>query len=99
MKAPKGSPYIESHEVLLVVRGPGVPAGVSFDHLVANIDIAPTALDLAGVRVPTWMDGRSLRPFFNGTAPGSWRTSLLIENMGGVGDRPSYSGVRHQDEV
>ena len=99
MKSPKGSPYLESHEVPLVVRGPGVPAGTSFDRLVANIDIAPTVLDLAGVRVPSWMDGRSLRPFFDGTAPGSWRTSLLIENMGGAGGRPPYSGVRHQDEV
>jgi N-acetylglucosamine-6-sulfatase len=99
MKSPKGSPYVESHEVPLVVRGPGVPAGASFDRLVANIDIAPTVLDLAGVGVPSWMDGRSLRPFFDGTAPASWRTSLLIETMGGAADRPPYSGVRHQDEV
>jgi N-acetylglucosamine-6-sulfatase len=86
--SPKGSPYVESHEVPLVVRGPGVPAGASSDRLVANIDIAPTVLDLAGVEVPSWMDGRSLRPFFDGAAPDSWRTSLLIENMEGVGDRP-----------
>ncbi len=99
MRSPKGSPYVESHEVPFVVRGPGVPAGASFDRLVANIDIAPTMLDLAGVGVPSWMDGRSLRPFFDGTAPGSWRNSLLVENMGGAGDRPPYSGVRHQDEV
>jgi N-acetylglucosamine-6-sulfatase len=99
MKSPKGSPYVESHEVPFVVRGPGVPAGASFDRLVANVDIAPTVLDLAGVGVPSWMDGRSLRPFFDGTAPDSWRTSLLVENMGGAGDRPPYSGVRHQDEV
>ena len=88
MKAPKGSPYVESHEVPLVVRGPGVPAGASFDRLVANIEIAPTALDLAGVRVPSWMDGTSLRPFFDGTAPGSWRTSVLIENMGASATGP-----------
>jgi N-acetylglucosamine-6-sulfatase len=99
MKSPKGSPYVESHEVPFVVRGPGVPAGASFDRLVANVDIAPTVLDLAGVGVPSWMDGRSLRPFFDGTAPASWRTSLLIEAMGGAADRPPYSGVRHRDEV
>ena len=101
MKSPKGSPYVESHEVPFVVRGPGVPAGASFDRLVANIDIAPTMLDLAGVGVPSWMDGRSFRPFLDGTAPESWRTSLLIENMESPGNqpRPAYSGVRHQDEV
>jgi arylsulfatase A-like enzyme len=101
IKSPKGSPYVESHEVPFVVRGPGVPAGASFDRLVANIDIAPTVLDLAGVAAPSWMDGRSLRPFLDGTAPDSWRTSLLIENMESPGKRPrpAYSSVRHQDEV
>ena len=44
----KFMPYTESHEVPFVVRGPGVPAGASFEELVANIDIAPTVLDLAG---------------------------------------------------
>jgi arylsulfatase A-like enzyme len=98
----KGSPYVESHEIPFVVRGPGVPAETSFKELAANIDIAPTVLDLAEVKVPSWMDGKSLRPFFDGTAPDSWRTSLLIENMEGPGEgepRSPYSGVRHQDEV
>ena len=63
IKETKGTPYVESHEVPFVVRGPDVPAGDSFNKLAANIDIAPTALDLAGVTVPSWMDGRSLKPF------------------------------------
>ena len=102
MKAPKGLPYVASHEVPFVVRGPDVPAGESFDQLVANIDIAPTVLDLAGIKDLSWMDGRSFGAFLDGTAPESWRTSLLIENMESPGERrprPAYSGVRHQDEV
>jgi arylsulfatase A-like enzyme len=101
IKTTKGTPYVESHEVPFVVRGPGVPAGASFDELAANIDLAPTVLDLAGVTVPSWMDGRSLKPFFDGSAPGSWRTSLLVENMESPGKkpRPPYSGIRRRDEV
>ncbi len=99
----KGTPYVESVEVPFVVRGPGVPEDASFEQLAANIDIAPTALDLAGVKVPSWMDGRSLRPFFDGGgAPDSWRTALLIENVEGAGEitpRPAYAGVRYQEEV
>jgi N-acetylglucosamine-6-sulfatase len=100
----KGTPYVESVEVPFVVRGPGVPEDASFEQLVANIDIAPTALDLAGVKVPGWMDGRSLRPFFDGgnSAPDSWRTALLIENVEGAGEitpRPAYAGVRYREEV
>ena len=101
VKSPKGSPYVESHEVPFVVRGPGVAVGESFDQLVANIDIAPTVLDLAGVKDLSWMDGRSFGPFLDGTAPELWRTSLLFENMESPGKRPrpAYSGVRHQDAV
>ena len=101
IREPKATPYVESHEVPFVVRGPGVPADASLDELAANIDIAPTALDLAGVTVPSWMDGRSLKPFFDGSSPNSWRTSLLIENMESPGKkpRPPYSGVRYQDKV
>jgi arylsulfatase A-like enzyme len=97
----KATPYVESHEVPFVVRGPGVPAGASFDELAANIDIGPTVLDLAGDKVPSWMDGRSLKPFFDGSAPRSWRRSLLIENMESPGKkvRPPYSGIRQRDEV
>ena len=99
-QAQKSTPYTESHEVPFVVRGPGVPGGSSFPDLVANTDIAPTTLDLAGLEVPGWMDGRSLSPFLDGSAPEAWRESLLIEGAkSGSPKRPAYSGVRREDEV
>ena len=57
-------------------------------------------LDLAGATVPEWMDGRSLKPFVDGPAPNSWRTSLLLEGVrSGSPKRPAYSGVRYQERV
>ncbi len=47
-------------------------------HLVLNIDLAATVLDLAGVRVPKGMHGKSLVPLLSG-APGNWRESFLYE--------------------
>ena len=100
LKGGKWTPYNEAHEVPFVVRGPGVPRDESFDDIVANTDIAPTALDLAGLPVPGWMDGRSLTPFLDGSAPDSWRNSLLIEGAEGTyRKRPAYSGVRRKNEV
>jgi N-acetylglucosamine-6-sulfatase len=100
IRASKSTPYTEAHEVPFVMRGPGVPESASFPELVANTDIAPTALDLAGVEAPGWMDGRSLVPFFDGSAPEAWRESLLIEGArSGSVKRPAYSGVRRKDEV
>ena len=100
IRGQKSTPYTEAHEVPFVVRGPGVPGGASFPELVANVDIAPTALDLAGVGAPGWMDGRSLAPFLDGSAPGAWRGSLLIEGArSGSPKRPAYSGVRREGEA
>lgn len=99
-RAAKWTPYMEAHEVPFVVRGPGVNRGESFDELVANIDIAPTVLDLASLPAPGWMDGRSFAPFLDGEVPDEWRSTLLIEGVGGTYfDRPAYSGVRRVDGV
>jgi arylsulfatase A-like enzyme len=50
---------------------------------VANIDLAPTILDMAGVQPPENMDGQSLLPLLQQlqSSPGhiNWRHSLLIE--------------------
>jgi len=100
IRAAKFLPYTEAHEVPFAVRGPGVSAGASVDELVANIDIAPTVLDLADAEQPRWMDGRSFEPFLGGDAPEVWRDSLLIEGVkSGSPRRPAYSGVRRQDEI
>ena len=100
IRASKFLPYTEAHEVPFAVRGPGVSAGASIDELVANIDIAPTVLDLAGVNQPGWMDGRSFEPLLGREITGAWRDSLLIEGAkSGSPRRPAYSGVRRKDEI
>ena len=74
----KGVPYEESQGTPFVVRGPGVGQGVASDELVANIDLAPTIADWAGVQSPSYVDGRSLVPLLEGTYS-SWRQRLLFE--------------------
>lgn len=59
-------PYEESIRVPLLVRAPGVEAGSSADALVANVDLAPTLLDLAGINTPTHMQGQSFAPLLAG---------------------------------
>ena len=71
--------YEESIRIPLLVRyPPRVRAGITPDSLVLGIDAAPTLLELAGVTLPSTMQGRSLVPIFQGT-PGEWRDSFLIE--------------------
>lgn len=57
-------PYELSIRVPFLVRYPdsGHLAGSTVDSLVANVDVAPTLLDLAGLDIPERMQGGSLVP-------------------------------------
>lgn len=60
----------------LIARGPGIQAGATPEAMVLNIDLAPTFLELAGLVVPDWMQGRSFLPVLQGRTPEDWRTSI-----------------------
>ncbi len=38
--------------VMMIMRGPGMPAGVAHDELVSQIDLFPTVCELAGIDPP-----------------------------------------------
>jgi N-acetylglucosamine-6-sulfatase len=72
-------PYEESIRMPLIVRYPGVArAGTQIGGLAVSVDIAPTALDVAGVTIGDHIQGRSLVPLLEGSAT-DWRESVLIE--------------------
>src|SRR6185503_8003270 len=54
--------YQPSIGVPLLVRGPGIRAGVTQHALVSNVDLAATVADVAGAEPDAPIDGRSLRP-------------------------------------
>lgn len=60
----------------LIARGPGIRPGSTPDAMALNIDLAPTFMELAGLNVPDWMQGRSLVPILRGDTPSDWRTSI-----------------------
>ena len=62
----KDFPYEESAGVPLIVRGPGLPGGTTRSDLVANIDLAPTILDIANADPGRELDGTSLLPVAKG---------------------------------
>lgn len=77
----KRSAYEESMRVPFLIRYPA-EQGQSRDvpQLALNIDIAPTLLDLAGLPIPSWMQGRSLAPLLRGEpAPADWPVSFLFQ--------------------
>lgn len=72
--------YEPSIRVPMLVKYPArIPAGrVDSTHMSLNIDVAPTLLDLAGLEVPRWMQGKSMVPILTGAAA-SWRNAFLYE--------------------
>lgn len=87
--AGKSAPYEESIRVPLVARGPGIPTGVTRQHMLLNVDVAPTLLDLAGVPPPASVDGESLLGVLTGIVPiQDWRQGVLIELLTPIGPTP-----------
>ena len=69
--------YEPALRIPLLARYPRLgAAGHVATELVANIDFAPTILDLAGVAPPATVQGRSLRPLLEGHSPQDWRQSV-----------------------
>ncbi|MBE7501334.1 MAG: sulfatase [Verrucomicrobiales bacterium] len=88
--------YEPGLRVPLLARGPGIKAGHVPAQMVANIDLAPTFLDLAGLPVPAFMQGRSLRPLLFGETPADWRTSVYYRYYHDPGhhNTAAHLGVR-----
>lgn len=71
--------YEESMRIPMVARCPALfDGGGTVEQVVANLDIAPTMLEVAGLEPPQWMEGRSLLPLMRGEQV-EWREALLYE--------------------
>jgi arylsulfatase A-like enzyme len=90
--------YEESIRIPLLMRYPKmIEQGKTIEELALNIDLAPTILDLAGVGVPSHMQGKSWRPLFEDNG-GPWRKSFLYEYFVDlVPGIPTMVGVRTED--
>ena len=75
----KRTAYEESMRVPLMMQCPELfRGGTIVEQMVANIDIAPTILEAAGLQAPAGLDGRSFLALAQGK-PAPWREHLLYE--------------------
>lgn len=66
--------YEESLQMPFLVRYPAaIEPGATSSRIATNVDFAPTFLDYAGIRIPSFMQGVSLRPMFEQTAGADWQ--------------------------
>ena len=69
--------YEPAIRVPWMIRHPGmVKPGSTSNAMTINVDNAPTILDLAGLDVPSDMQGESLVPHIKGNPPANWRDAF-----------------------
>ena len=87
--------YEESMRTPLLMRFPGIiEPGSENTSLVQNLDMAPTLLEISGVKPPKEMQGLSLLPLLNNSSHIRWRNALyyhFYESGWGV---EKHEGVR-----
>jgi arylsulfatase A-like enzyme len=87
----KTVPYEESIRVPLIIRGPGLPAGVIRPQMVNNVDVVATIVEAANIRETIQgrkiLDGHSLLPLMK-DALTPWRSALLVQGI-----VPPYDGT------
>ena len=83
--------YEPSIRVPMMLRYPRrIAAGQVRLEMVLNIDAAGTLLDLAGIRAPETMQGRSFLPLAVGKAVADWRKDWLYEYY----EYPAFQNVK-----
>ncbi|MFA7368155.1 MAG: sulfatase [Kiritimatiellales bacterium] len=94
--------YEQSIRVPLVVYDPRAPAaarGQLREEQVLNVDVAPTILSLAGVKIPGQFQGADLSPLLRGEKP-DWRKEAFFEHTyseTGARTIPKSVGLRTEE--
>ncbi len=85
-------PYRPSSHVPFFVVGPELPSSVN-NSIVLNIDMAPTILELAGIKANSEIHGKSIIPLLKNENK-TWRSSFVYEGMGTYGGaKPNLSVI------
>jgi arylsulfatase A-like enzyme len=96
----KNCAYEACARIPFIVYAPSMFPARTDDHIVGNIDLAPTFAELAGVTPPDNVNGMSLVPLLK-DVNADWRDSILLEHWpteDGVGSKiPEFYAVRNAD--
>lgn len=80
--------YEQVTHIPLIIKQPGQEQGLMISDLTEQIDITATIIDLAGIPMPEWIEGRSLVPLMRGEElPPSPAFSMALEGQASRGNK------------
>ncbi|MGE5550432.1 MAG: sulfatase-like hydrolase/transferase [Bacteroidota bacterium] len=74
--------YDDIYRIPYLAKLPGGLRNKRAENFVTLMDLTATFIDLAGVPVPSHLDGRSLLPLLNGTSAEPWPDEVFLEFHG-----------------
>ena len=90
--------YDNSLRVPMIIYDPRTKVHRDVDDMALNIDITPTILDYAGVKIPESYQGLSLAGYTTkGQSPAKNRDAFLCEHLWNFTPIPASEGVRTRD--
>ena len=89
--------YDNSVRVPLIIYDPRVKYHRDIADFALNIDIAPTLLDFAGVKLPKAYQGESLAHYVKGENPAEGRNYFIVEHLWKVNIIAASEGYRTQN--
>ena len=94
--------YEESMRMPFLVRYPkAIKAGTRTDAIINNTDFAPTLIELAGGKAPSYMQGKSFRSILEtGQEPEGWPQETYYRywmHMAHKHNNPAHFGIRTKD--
>lgn len=83
--------YEESMRIPMIIRYPEkIKAGSQLEKMCLNVDVAPTILELLGLKIPSYVQGKSMVPLFKNEKKVNWRKQFIFQYF--VDDEYPYAG-------
>ncbi len=90
--------YEESQRMPFLVRYPAkIKAGIKIHSCIENVDYGPTMLDMAGIKIPSSMQGKSFKDHLEtGKTPAGWKETAYYRYWMHMvhHDNPAHVGIR-----
>ncbi len=96
----KGSLYMGGTRSGMIAWWPGhIPAGTSCDKLISSVDVLPTCLDAAGIKIPgeAAIEGKTLLPLISGKSNKNVHESLVWANRNTLNWSYPNDGTKTRD--